>query len=83
MSGAALPLARGGMDRDAVARTDPALFDRLWAEPGTRVLVLHEGRAPIRGQGQPGPRHEGPGRAIQDRVEAEEAPVRDEEGVEG
>ncbi|MCH4250000.1 MAG: NAD(+) diphosphatase [Microbacteriaceae bacterium] len=49
MSGAALPLARGGMDRDAVARTDPALFDRLWAEPGTRVLVLHEGRAPIRG----------------------------------
>ncbi|MFT8637732.1 MAG: NAD(+) diphosphatase [Pseudoclavibacter sp.] len=44
-----LPLVRGGLALDTAARTEPDLFDRLWDEPGTRVLVLHDGRAPVRG----------------------------------
>lgn len=40
-----LPLSRHAVDRDHVARSRPALFDELWAEPGTRVLALWKGRA--------------------------------------
>ena len=42
------PLARAGVDRDSVARALPDLFDVLRAEPGTVVLPLHDGKAPVR-----------------------------------
>jgi len=42
---AALPLSRHAVDRDHVSRSRPALFDELWAEPGTRVLALWKGHA--------------------------------------
>ncbi len=41
------PLARAGIDRDAEAREDPELFDRILAEPGTRILALNDGKVPI------------------------------------
>jgi NAD+ diphosphatase len=40
-----LPLSRHTVDRDHVARSRPALFDELWAEPATRVLPLWKGQA--------------------------------------
>lgn len=42
------PLARSGIDRDAIARSNPELFDLLLAEPDAKILVLHDGAAPIR-----------------------------------
>lgn len=43
------PLAREGIDRDTAARADPGLFDRLLAEPDTRILPLHDGTVPVAG----------------------------------
>lgn len=39
-----LPLAQAAIDRDAVARDDAELFDRLWENPLTRVLPMFEGQ---------------------------------------
>jgi NAD+ diphosphatase len=39
-----LPLSRSAVDRDGVARTNPALFDELLADEATRVLPLLHGR---------------------------------------
>lgn len=38
-----LPLARHAIDRDATARANPDLFDELWADEKTRVVVIHNG----------------------------------------
>lgn len=35
-----LPLDRHEVDRDAQHRSDPALLERLWADPGTRVVLV-------------------------------------------
>ena len=43
-----LPLAKTPIDRDYLRRQEPKLFDELWADPNTRVLVLHEGKALLR-----------------------------------
>jgi len=40
-----LPLSRHAVDRDHIERTAPGLFDTLWADASTRVLVLWHGRA--------------------------------------
>ena len=40
-----LPLARFEMDRDHLARERDDLFDELWADPATRVLVVFQGTA--------------------------------------
>lgn len=40
---AMLPLSRYRVDRDDAARTRPALFDELWAEPTTRILPVWRG----------------------------------------
>jgi NAD+ diphosphatase len=40
-----LPLARLAIDRDHAARTDEALLDARWADPGARVIVLRRGQA--------------------------------------
>ncbi|MCU1576542.1 MAG: nudC [Leifsonia sp.] len=40
-----LPLSRQAVDRDHTARSRPALFDELWADPATRVMPLWQGRA--------------------------------------
>ena len=38
------PLARFALDRDYLSRANPELFDQLWSDPNTRVLVMHEGK---------------------------------------
>ena len=43
-----LPLAKTPVERDYLRRQEPNLFDDLWADERTRVLVLHEGRALLR-----------------------------------
>ena len=40
---ATLPLSRHAVDRDNDARAQPDLFERLWADAGTRVLPLWRG----------------------------------------
>ncbi len=40
-----LTLARSAVDRAAERRTDTAWLDAAWTEPGTRVLVVDDGRA--------------------------------------
>jgi NAD+ diphosphatase len=40
-----LTLARRAVDRAAERRTDEAWLDAAWADPGTRVLVVQDGRA--------------------------------------
>jgi len=42
---ATLPLSRHAVDRDNDARAQPDLFERLWADAGTRVLPLWRGKA--------------------------------------
>ena len=42
-----LPLSRYAVDRDHAARSDPALFESLWADGATRVLPLWRGKALI------------------------------------
>ena len=46
---ASLTLARGGLDRVAGRRGDEAWFDAVWSDPTTRVLVVHRGKARVRG----------------------------------
>jgi NAD+ diphosphatase len=41
---ARLPLSRHAVDRDNDTRAEPDLFDRLWADAGTRVLPLWKGK---------------------------------------
>jgi NAD+ diphosphatase len=43
-----LALSRGTVDRITEKRTDPAWLDAAWADPGTRVLVVSDGRALMR-----------------------------------
>jgi NAD+ diphosphatase len=40
-----LALARAEVDRSAHLRADPAWLELAWADPGTRVLVVEQGRA--------------------------------------
>jgi len=40
----ALPLAQSVIDRDASARDGSELFDLLWLEESTRIIVLHKGK---------------------------------------
>jgi NAD+ diphosphatase len=42
---ARLPLSRHAVDRDNDARVEAGLFERLWADAGTRVLPLWHGKA--------------------------------------
>jgi NAD+ diphosphatase len=42
------PLARWELDRDYLSRSRTELFDELWSQETTRVLVLHQGKALIR-----------------------------------
>jgi NAD+ diphosphatase len=42
------PLARWELDRDYLSRSRPELFDELWSQESTRVLVLHKGKALVR-----------------------------------
>jgi NAD+ diphosphatase len=44
-----LPLARSAVDRDNVSRSDESLMVNLWADDGTRVLVLWDGQTLLRG----------------------------------
>lgn len=44
-SATALQLARTAVDRDAIRRADPALFDALLADDGTRILPIWQGKA--------------------------------------
>lgn len=43
-----LPLAQSVIDRDGSARDNAELFDLLWEEPQTRILVLHNGKTLIK-----------------------------------
>jgi NAD+ diphosphatase len=43
-----LALSRGTVDRLTEKRTDAAWLDAAWADPGTRVLVVSDGRALVR-----------------------------------
>jgi NAD+ diphosphatase len=43
-----LALSRGTVDRATVRRTDTAWVERAWADPHTRVLVVHDSRALVR-----------------------------------
>ena len=45
---APLALSRGTVDRVTVRRDDQDWIDRAWKDPGTRVLVVHRGRALVR-----------------------------------
>jgi NAD+ diphosphatase len=42
------PLARFALDRDYLSRANPELFDQLWSDENTRVLVMHEGKVLLR-----------------------------------
>ena len=43
-----LPVAKSGLDRDYLLRDNDDLFDILWQNPLTRVLVLHDGKTLLR-----------------------------------
>jgi NAD+ diphosphatase len=47
-----LPLARAAVDRDYLSRSRPELFDELWANPQTRVLVMHQGKTLLYGEAE-------------------------------
>lgn len=51
---AAVPLAAVPLVRDVERRADPALFDQLWADPATRVLVMNGDKALLRPAGDEG-----------------------------
>jgi NAD+ diphosphatase len=40
-----LPLSRHQLDRDYLSRNEPELFERLWSDPETRVVLLWKGDA--------------------------------------
>lgn len=51
---AGLALARGEVDRATIRRADADWVESAWADPGSRVLVLTRGKAPVRsGAGEP------------------------------
>jgi len=45
-----LPLAQPVLNRDGIARDGAELFDLLWAEPETKVIVLYKGKTLLEGQ---------------------------------
>ena len=45
-----LPLAQPVLDRDSNARNESELFDLLWAEPETRIVVLYKGKTLLDGK---------------------------------
>ena len=45
-----LALARGTVDRVTEKRTDTEWLDAAWQDPGTRVLVVSDGQALVRGE---------------------------------
>lgn len=45
-----LPLAKPVLNRDGLARDGAELFDLLWAEPNTKVVVLYKGKTLLAGQ---------------------------------
>ena len=49
-----LALSRGEVDRSAARRTDAEWLAAAWADPGTRVLVVEDGKALIRTSGGDG-----------------------------
>lgn len=50
-----LPLSRSAVDRDGVDREAPDLLERLWADPGTRVVLVRGGQLLVaRGPAGPG-----------------------------
>lgn len=44
-----LALSRSVLDRKNVRRTDPKLFDALWDDERTRIMVLHRGKTLLKG----------------------------------
>lgn len=42
-----MPMAQAVLNRDAEARDDAELFDKLWLEPETRIIVLYKGKTLI------------------------------------
>ncbi|GAA4090198.1 NAD(+) diphosphatase [Actinomadura miaoliensis] len=48
-----LALARGDVDRVAERRRDDAWLREVWADPGTRVLVVERGKTLVRDDGEP------------------------------
>lgn len=44
-----LPLARAALDRDYLAREDADLFDHLWSNQDTRIMVMFEGKTLLLG----------------------------------
>lgn len=48
MDPASLPLSRSAVDRAAGRRGEPGLLERCWEDPRTRVLVVADGRLPVR-----------------------------------
>jgi NAD+ diphosphatase len=46
-----LALSRGEVDRATARRTDAAWLAAAWADPGTRVVVVEDGQAPVRFRG--------------------------------
>lgn len=45
-----LPLAQSVLDRDSIARDGAELFDPLWTEPETRIVVLYKGKTLLTGK---------------------------------
>jgi NAD+ diphosphatase len=43
-----LALARSEVDRSTARRGDAEWLEKAWADPGTRVLVVRDGQAPVR-----------------------------------
>jgi NAD+ diphosphatase len=50
-----LALSRGTVDRVTERRSDEAWLEAAWANPGTRVLVVEDGRALVQLNGKAGP----------------------------
>jgi NAD+ diphosphatase len=48
--GPGLALARSAIDRAAHLRLDEDALERMWSDPGARVVRVHEGRAPVTGE---------------------------------
>ena len=46
-----LALSRATVDRATERRSDAAWVERAWSDPGTRVLVVQDGRALVKGDG--------------------------------
>lgn len=44
-----LALARVGVDRGGDWRVTAGLMDRLWSSPGTKIMLISQGKSPVRG----------------------------------